>query len=73
MIKYCFAQPLYNSNFDSSLLEFQYRTHKQWESSTTTSFKNFNNISEKSHNILVSELSKYTKQVITKGPQFTFL
>ena len=69
MIKYCFAQPLYNSNFDSSLLEFQYRTHKQWESSTTTSFKNFNNISQKSHNILVNELLKYTKQVITKEHQ----
>ena len=69
MITDYFAQPIYNSNFDSSLLEFEYRTHKQWESNTTTSFKNFNNMPQKSHNILISELSKYTKQVITKEHQ----
>ena len=66
MINHYFSQPIYTSDFDSSLLEFQYRTHKQWESNTTTSYGNKNEMPLKSHNILVNQLFKYTNQVITE-------
>jgi len=66
MIKHIFGQPLYISNFDSNLIELRYSTHKEWVSNTTTSFNRENKITEKSYKALSEELSKFTKQVITK-------
>ncbi len=37
-----------------------------WPSNTTTSFQNENELTEKSHKILLEEFSKFTKQVINK-------
>ena len=66
MINYYFEQPIYNSSFDSSLIELRYSTHRWWASNTTTSYNKENQITEKSHNALSDELYKFSKQVITK-------
>jgi len=66
MINYYFGQPIYISNFDSNLIELRYSTHEYWVSKTTTSYLKDNKITEKSHKALAVELSKFTKQVITK-------
>jgi len=66
MIYYYFSQPIYVSDFDSSLIELKYTTNRKWESNTITSFGTQNELSLKSHTILVNELFKYTEQVVTE-------
>jgi len=66
MINHYFEQPIYNSSFNSNLIELRYSTHKKWASNTTTSYESDNKITEKSHKALSDELYKFTKQVITK-------
>jgi len=40
MINYCFPQPIYVSDFDSSQIELDYTTSRKWQSNTISSFEN---------------------------------
>jgi len=73
MILQYFSQPVYISDFDSSLIELNYKLDKKWESNTITSFSNFNDLSKNSADYLINEISKFTTNIIKKQHKIKLL
>jgi uncharacterized protein (TIGR02466 family) len=67
MIKHCFPQPIYVSDFDSSQIELDYTTSRRWHSNTISSFGNYNKLTEKSYHFLIKKIADYTNKVIIKS------
>ena len=73
MINQFFSQPFYISNFNSNLIKLSYSTSRKWESNTITSKNNRNELNNKSYEILIKELFKYTNKIISKDHKIELL
>ena len=60
-----FSQPVYDTDFDCSQFQLDYKLHEQWESKTKTSYKNKNEII-KGEDYLIKKLFEYTTKLTNK-------